>query len=58
MGMLEDLLARKTYEVLYYEKSSGVKDVVVLNADNLSDLKREFHIRFPTWKILKIYERD
>lgn len=48
------LLNRKSYDVYFTEKGSGIKDVVVLNADSKKDLRNNEWKRFKGWKIDKI----
>jgi len=45
---------RKTFNVYFTEKDSGIKSNVVLNAWNKADLKKEFKHKFKGWKIDKL----
>jgi len=45
---------RKTYDVYFTQKSDGIKDMVVLNADSKKDLRNNEWKRFKGWKIDKI----
>lgn len=54
MATKRKLIDRKTYDVYFKEKSSNIKDMVVLNAWNRNDVKKIMKNKFKGWKIIKI----
>lgn len=48
------LIDRKTYDVYFREQGSGIKDKVVLNAWNQTDVKRIMKRKFKGWTVTKI----
>lgn len=58
MTSLKSLLARKTYNVYFKEKGSGIKDMVVLNAQNQQDLRNTMKKKFKGWIIQRVEYHD